>query len=486
MKTRSIILTLALAVVFALGMAASASAATISCGGCHGDTVKVPAYESHGLPTDSDNCDGDARGLHGVHGNYSSASYGMSAYGSRGTCSYCHTSSGGGHPTATHNNNYVNITGSVGSGRQNWDTTGLDYDGASSTCTNSCHKNNGSTALWGNYTSPSISLGCASCHDDSSDNTGLSGAHVTHLNSNITTVSLGNGDNTDCDACHPDNTSDQWSGGTADDGTVKAYPHASDGTNVASDNAALDAGLSAVRGAGATDTCANACHNSATSDQWGATQLTCNSCHYYTAGTMMSGAHQTHVVTKGFACSYCHAVPGAGDTSHATKLPPVADYALVNSDPGPNAGASWNDSTNTCSNTGTGCHLTGNVCWSGCGPLNCDGCHYYPSGLNNWTTIAGNGHAVQYDTAVAANTHLPSPAMFNYSSDTYAAVTSDPNRCGKCHSGGVHKDSTVDVNGYGNNICGTGDFTVTVNTPGSDVTCSNVKCHSGNVTPNWW
>jgi len=483
MKTSNVVLSLVLAAAFVLGMAGMASAAVISCGGCHGDTAKTPAYESHGLPTDSDNCAGDARGLHGVHGNYSSASYAMSAYGSRGSCSYCHTSANGGHPSATHNNNYINITGSVGSGRQNWDTTGLDYDDAGGTCTNSCHKNNSMTAQWGNYTSPSISLSCQSCHDDSSDTTGLSGAHTAHMTTNISTISkLPGGGNGACDACHPDNTSDLWSGGKADDGTVKAYPHASDGTNVNSDNASLDAGISATRSNGDNaDTCANACHNNATTDQWGASQLTCNSCHYNTAGTIMGGSHTPHVITQGFPCSYCHSVPSAGDTTHVTSLPPVADNATVLADPGPNAGASWTDGTNTCSNTGAGCHNSSDVVWGA--TLYCNDCHNYPN-LNNWTS-AGNGHTVQYGSPVV-NTHLGAATDYNALTDTYAAVTADASKCGKCHSGGTHKNLSVDVAGNGNNYCGTGDFTVTVNTTGSDVTCSNVSCHSGKATPNWW
>jgi ferredoxin len=296
----------------------SASASAIVCGDCHSVTDG---------PLDGDNCAGDARGLHGTHNNYSSS---LLQPGDN-KCDYCHSAVASTAPTALHNNNYVNVTTTT-------EAPSLSWEGTGATCTDACHNNNATTAPWGNYTSPSVALSCAACHDDSSDNTGLSGAHVAHLGTAITVTGLGASDNSDCDACHPDNTADLFSAGMADDGSVKAYPHASDGTNVSTDAAAVDAGLSATRGAGATDTCANACHSNATSDQWGATSLSCNSCHYYSSGTIMGGSHNTHVVTRSISCSACHSVPAIGDTSHVTALPAVDDNATIVL-----ATGTWND-----------------------------------------------------------------------------------------------------------------------------------------------
>jgi len=487
MKMAKTLITALFAVGMLVGFSGMASAAAISCGGCHGDTTKTPAYESHGLPTNADNCAGDARGLHGVHGNYSSASYAMSSFGSRGTCSYCHTSSGSGHPTATHDNGYINITGSIGSGRQNWDTTGLDYDQPSSTCTNACHKNEGASAKWGNYTATTVGgvkLTCNSCHDDSSASTmDLSGAHSVHLLTNISThTTLDNTGNAMCDACHPDNTSDLWSGGKADDGTKKAYPHASDGTNVVSDNAEIDAGISATKN-GLSTTCANACHNNTSTAQWGDSQLSCNACHDDTGTAGLLGRHATHI-NAGKTCSDCHAVPSAGDTSHVTALPVVSDNATVT----PGAGT-FNDAAKTCTATGGACHGDGTTTsWYSTGTQGCVACHNYPDPAGGSLWAVDTGHAVQYDTSVNPRTHLPLGTLFNYTSDTYATVIADTTKCGKCHSGATHRNGSVETasTGIGYNNCGTGDFTINVNTSGSDVTCSNVSCHSGKTTPNWY
>ena len=55
------------AVVLTLGLAGLANAAAITCGGCH----SVP-------PANADNCNNDARRLHGTHVNYSSTTYKVS------------------------------------------------------------------------------------------------------------------------------------------------------------------------------------------------------------------------------------------------------------------------------------------------------------------------------------------------------------------------------------------------------------------------
>lgn len=451
-----------------IGPFTTQAAATFGCGSCHGTP-----------PVDGDNCDGDARGLHGVHYNYSSTQMKKSEPVT-GKCAFCHTATTGYSPTATHNNNYINVTSTTLS-------PGLKYNPATSTCTDACHKNESSTAKWGNFTSVStgVTLGCNSCHDDSAAGSmNLSGGHGTHLTTGVTTgTALDGAGNAKCAACHPDNVNDLWSQGKADDGSVKAYPHASDGTNVATDNATINAGLGASRNAGATDTCASACHGNLSTDVWNSGSLACSSCHntFADAATndaavvKLGGSHSAHF-SAGKTCSNCHNVPSLGDMSHITSLPVTVDSATVTL-----AAGTFTDATNTCSNTGTGCHLTGSVVWGT--TLSCDSCHNYP-GSNNWA--AGNGHAVQLDTALYPYTHLPLASNFNASGDTYAAVTADTTKCGKCHSGGTHNNGVVNVTAIGNNYCGAGNFTVNVIATGTNVSCSNVACHSGRTTPNWW
>ena len=119
----------------------------------------------------------------------------------------------------------------------------------------------------------------------------------------------------------------------------------------------------------------------------------------------------------------------------------------------------------------------------------CAACHYYPgaaSGMgSNWP--AGNGHNVRYDAPVV-NTHMKSTG-FNYLTDTFASVVADTGKCGLCHRNvKAHRNGTgfAHMSSAGNVNCGTGNFTITVTTPGSNATCGNVKCHSGKTTPNWW
>jgi len=201
---------------------------------------------------------------------------------------------------------------------------------------------------------------------------------------------------------------------------------------------------------------------------------TCNDCHK----GVSAGLHTNYLGNKNLVQLPVKAgTAGLGFTTYST----AAGFTPVG----------WSD-TGTLSVSGTctnNCHIGGSPAWNSIvtnstTPINgCAGCHEYPDG-NNWT--GANGHTVQYDLAVVTNSHLGLPADYNKLTDTYAGVTSDPNKCGKCHSGGAHVNGTVDVVGSGNNYCGTGDFTINVNTTGSDVDCSSVSCHSGKTTPNWW
>ena len=63
---------------------------------------------------------------------------------------------------------------------------------------------------------------------------------------------------------------------------------------------------------------------------------------------------------------------------------------------------------------------------------------------------------------------------------------SSTGKCGYCHSTlAGHNNGAINVNPNGAGLCG-GNFTFTGTTTGKNVTCSNVSCHSGKKTPNWW
>ena len=489
-----------MALCLSLALTGMAQAAAINCGDCH----SAP-------PVNADNCTNTARGLHGVHYNYSSATF-KKTVANYGKCAYCHPTPPDTQPTVTHNNNYINITG-YSSG--NIVSTGLTFTtGTPSTCTNACHRNRAQTAPWGNYTATTtggIKLTCDACHDDSNDNasTTLSGMHKNHLLSNCTTPGayglISASADAGCQNCHPDNRNDLWKNGKADDGTVKAYPHATDGTHVVSDNVLLQNNIVSATKAGANTTCTTTCHTNDATLIWGATQTTamCDLCHYYAnpptsagnnaAVVKLSGAHSSHFgqYSNGtlITCTNCHAdhTTDANFGGHARKLPPNPAYAVVN------AGLGWNSTNHTCSSTGTYCHGVGNTTpdftTPGSTPA-CAVCHEYPGVAGrDWTGY--NGHTVRYDSPVV-NTHLVGTANYNGSTDNYSTVVTNVNLCGKCHhpAAGVsetadHRNGTIDVNPQGNGNC-SGNFTVNVITSGSNVTCGNVKCHSGKTTPNWW
>ena len=421
--SRLIIVVLAIGLM--LGLAGIASAATITCGQCHGAYINssggytempgVAAYEDVKTPQDTDICTGSGRGLHGVHMNYSSATYGRwnryknTTTSSRGACEYCHNKH-------YHENGYVEFSGvSVTTPTQKAISVGLRVSGTgigangldinqmtgTATCTAACHKGTSGSnpATWGNYTSSSIKLACDSCHGDSTS--------VNMTNFSTANLSFGHGlhiakltgtGNAVCHNCHPDNAADLWSQGKADNGSVKAYPHATDGTNVQASNVVS---LGRIGGGGALNT------------------------------------------------------------------------------------FNFNYSTQTC--TSVQCHY-GPVTWSDASAANnagCGSCHEYPGVAGKDWTTTGNGHLVRFDSP-AVDTHLRGVSNYSKDTDTYAGVVGDANKCGNCHGAGTHWNGTVEVSDTHNLGNCASTFTFNNITTGKRVTCGNVKCHSGRDTPNWW
>lgn len=482
-------------------LAGPAFATATSCGGCHGSASKTNPKEWKALPLNMDNCTNTARGLHGTHMNYSSASYSSALSGGngRGNCIWCHTPAlNSYHPTDTHNNGYLNIsTFQFG----NLNSRGMRYNTTTDTCTNACHRNQAQTAQWGNYTSASMILNCRSCHDDITDKFALQASkHNVHLLSNCTTpagVRMSAANNAGCVACHPYPTGEPWPNGKADDGSKKVYPHASDGTNVQSSKATVNGQcLSWTYVAGSLSTCTTNCHpRSNTTVNWNTTWaqgtgIGCDMCHYWAATTLdtantgfgaLGGSHSAHFKSGvQISCTACHPNHGTSNDHHGGRLPAQSYNARVN------ASLTYTRPAKSCSTTGNGCHGYATVYW-GSVPVGCALCHKYPgatTGQGDWASP--NGHAARYDSSYS---HLKASG-FNALTDTYAAIT-DPNKCGGCHSNApassAHNDGTVQVTsvGKGNGQC-SGDYTITVTSSGSNVTCGSVKCHNGKTTPNWY
>jgi len=534
MSRIKMMLSMVITVGLTLALVGMANAAAITCGGCHGTTGT-----QNPMPNDVDNCSGNARGLHGTHVNYSSATFKKNV-ASYGKCAYCHTATPTKGPSLTHNNSYVNVTGSDNGGK----ATNLDYNVGAKTCASACHRSGGATAKWGNYTATTVGgiiLTCASCHSDASDNgatlsspsnyghkihlTGSwlgSGANKTIIQVGSFNGSLNSGDNTACKACHPDNMSDLWKNGKADDGSKKAYPHAKDGTNVVTTNAVVGgdtgttlAAYSTASAASGNFNCSGSCHLNTSAAQlgyarWNGTKMistdsNCEVCHQHKGNSRINNsatvplqyAHRLHFLAMssaaGESCSDCHlgAHNNYAGLAQITKLPVTPGTAgLV-------AGMNWSKPgtiavDGTCQNT---CHTVTSPAWNSIATNSlarvqgCAACHEYPGGVTDW--VANNGHAVKYSAAVATNTHLRDNASYDKVADAaagVASVESDINKCGRCHynQGANHRNGSVNVAANGSPDCGGTDFTITVVSTGSNVTCSNVACHSGKDTPNWW
>ncbi len=556
-------LILIIAVMVTAGAPTPASAATPDqqCGWCHGifknssttgtETTSrlsgIAAYEDVKTPQADNIAVGIGRGLHGVHMNYSSATYGRSWDSSthslsatRGNCSLCHNKD-------QHESGYVNFSGmsytntssdlkissrvQIFNGTTGYTPYGLDITAINgkASCTEACHKGTSSAnmAPWGNYTSASIKLNCNSCHGAFPDITSvtfsgtLSGNHNNHLMSNCTTPNysgaipplMSSAGNAGCVNCHPDNRNDQWKNGKADDGSVKAYPHAKDGTNVVSDNATLQEQISSPVQNGVNTTCTSACHPRLKNLPWNGT-VNCDMCHYYAAIPLdtnntginaLSSGHNWHFKSGyQFACVNCHpdhsSYSGAAqlDSGHARSLPPQGYNANILLSLG------WDYSTQTCSSTPTTCHGSATTpAWTTKTNSGCATCHEYPGatvGFKDWTGT-NNGHTVRY-APPATDTHMTATSYFNYTSDTFSAVTQDTSKCGLCHrnikshrNAFAHLSSASGFTYY--TTSSTYYFTYNIN--GSSIgrggvgqgktdnaTCSNVYCHSGSTTPVWW
>jgi len=187
-------------------------------------------------------------------------------------------------------------------------------------------------------------------------------------------------------------------------------------------------------------------------------------------------------------CEQCHGTPIPRGDHNTGKLTAGIDtgtwgnYAAI--------GGSWgtisfsdngtdgkvNTGDDTCTNVS--CHSSGGTRqWAGGG--GCNSCHGFPP--------ATAAHSVQYATGTTA--HLVSAGDPIYDAYTTYGQTGWP--CGKCHNNTIdkHKNLQVDLAPGGSlAACGPAtEFTINQTTPGSDVTCTNVRCHTaGKTTPNWF
>lgn len=312
--------------------------AGFNCTTCHVDTGNPPAAGNPYPPS----------GDHAAHMGATRVSNGMS-------CTTCHTNTAASNTSIKAGGNHINGNWNDFAPGGNYSgapvTVGTFAPGVPSTCDNvSCHSAGG-IRTW------QQASGCASCHGDLSY---VGATHTAHID---ITGSI-DADVSECVICHgPDINTYTVSGGDGGSG------------NHQNGSIQLAAGISAAAGG-----CASACHGSSAADGfWAdANGLNCTACHNngtndnnIANAAPATGAHAGHVTTESLTCDNCHSVGTTlpTDTSHISglnasgaaganqgetltnKATPVADNATVDDSSFDQAGNTFDDVNNTCSNT---------------------------------------------------------------------------------------------------------------------------------------
>ena len=270
----------------------------------------------------------------GKHPHHLNSSYTMD-------CSFCHNNYND-HPL--HKNGIVNgfnaATDSQADGDIiffNGDNPGASWDNSSSSCDNmSCH---GSVSWYA-----AGDLACNACHSPGTSYDPLvQGKHEAHLDTGCSTMDIS------CSICHMD---------------YRDAPTHMDGNLDSVGIISFDPAYAGLWDNGSNSCSSLGCHGDA---DWGiSSELDCESCHhssytYYPDPYGASqGRHATHMDSHDCTCSSCHDgyknlathIDGNQDRENESVnlvifQDPVA-YMLI-----------WNDSNNSCTRTGLGCHTAG-------------------------------------------------------------------------------------------------------------------------------
>ncbi len=269
----------------------------------------------------------------------------------------------------------------------------------------------------------------------------------------------------------------------------------------------------------------------------GGTSTGCEACHNHTATLAanqsatrpLSFAHSLHfeeisaykigVGAHGLpSCNDCHVVYTGLHTNalgvvNIIQLPVLNGAAGIGPSTFTNkSGTNWSGAGTitthgTCTNR---CHVITSPLWdsvntqetletliAGGGGTGCATCHEYPGAALDWAST--NGHSVRSAFNEATSVlglagqlkHLSRAGAYNAKGDTYAGVTGDTTKCGKCHYGITHMDKVTVAQAYTGadtriqSKAATG-FSVINHTVGSSAQCSNAKCHFNRTTPNWY
>ena len=431
----------------------------VICGSCHNDNTETAGAAHTGVIMSS--------GTHTKH--VSSSGYSM-------PCSSCHSVAGSG--TSSHVNYTINVAieanygGTYGGDTANTGThtPGQGYGTCSTTY---CHSTGTATPA---YTAPvwGGTVVCGDCHGADATTPPSSSSHAKHVGSS--SVYKFN-----CKKCHSTTVDSTAADSTTKPGIVDKSVHVMNKTRDVNLNTS-DPLVGSLATNSGTD-CTNIyCHSTGKAADvptvqlpaaysgthystvtWGATTITCASCHGKTAtvagmpdytsvgtGQATSNSHSKHV-NQASDCGICHTdttttgtAIKAASTLHINQIRNVNFAASFDQNAGTNSD-NYSTLNKTCSSIS--CHGPGTPQWGGASQT-CSSCHVGTGDLNDytWNNYAGtaaridstqwgySGHGKttgSYDVTLNPAANLPA-----------AAGAGDP--CLYCHDGtGVaHGDAT--------------------------------------------
>jgi len=438
----------------------------ISCDGCHGGGGKShPQYVNGGAGTMSAN-------THTKHVDNSGLG-----------CAYCHVNTVGTNTTTQPNS--VLTTGTPSHLNRVEDVSFLtvagksgNYSFGAKTCANTyCH---GSSATWGG-----ASLGCAGCHEASSNlSSGQtnSNRHSLHyaLTTTATTTTAVNSSTTgsyvyNCGVCHS-------SVGHTNGSTDVAF-NVSWATNTTGGN--FTAGSSTLNDSKAftysqNNFCSNVyCHSDGLGSfktvTWNQVVASpnCGICHQTTPTT---GKHTKHLVSySAFDCKKCHAATVSNNTTIGDKTKHVNAVRDVSFDSFASSGTgTYPSSSAGCQNIY--CHSDGlssfkTVTWGA--TLTCNGCH----GGSATSAPSSTAHA-KHVQSNSTNAKYLFSCQKCHAATVYSTVSSTYLATIKSFTMHVDKTKNVDLDANDSLVKRT-----SASIPSdSAATCSNVYCHSiGNM-----
>jgi len=430
---------------------------TVNCGDCHDVNNNLEGRHGthYATATNANSGDRTTAANNSVAGNYEFS------------CAVCHNGAshaggavGGGQTAEIAFDGTVAGGGSYAAGSGNTGGAG-DFDWTSGGCSSTyCHSDaaGGAPNTAVNWGMGAGSLDCAGCHDydaAATPNTMASGSHTAHINDGTVMGNQG------CQVCHNATTTD---GTTITDKSVHV-------------NGTKDVALASGGGSYSAGNCStNYCHSDGQGGsplvdaQWGVTNADCVTCHGgATAGTTLSGAHESHLVNAGatigrnLTCDQCHADTASDNTTISTPANHVDGTKTIKV---------AIDGT-TCNNIQ--CHSNGNL----------DGTLVYNNPVFATATLGctdchGDGATKAYPS------YADGGAGTGASNSHNAHVGTSGLTCKECHAATSNDGTAIDGTTPANHVNQTVD--ISFDQGGSidaSEQCSNTYCHGTGASPAW-